>query len=641
MKVLSIKQKIAVSLILVVLLTAALISVTNVFRVSSDLEERVLGKELPNIMQRIALSVDKEISLMQTIARQIATDTFILDWNESGQDAEGEAKLITKLKRVVKQNGLSAASFADRRTAKYWNQDGFLRTLQNDARDGWFFGYRDSGLDNMVSTYRDPETGKTDLFVNYQQTDGRGLSGTAKSFDAMVKFLSDFQIEESGFVFLVNTDGQVQVHKNTDLLGKASLSSLFGQEASRTLMSPNKFNMHTTEFEGDDWILASSYIPSMKWYVVAQVPESEVFASVTSMSISSVISTFLIVLVVAPLGWVLAGRLTQPLHRQARLFKRLGQGDADLSYRLPETGEREIIAMAKGYNAFAEKLTEVFRHISESSSAMRRLATDLRSNVNATATSTKESDANIRRTSETLAQISQTVSEIAANANEAASSAQMIDTSGEEISLKVSQSRKDILALADKINDVSGVISALTQNTETIASVLEVIQSISDQTNLLALNAAIEAARAGEQGRGFSVVAEEVRNLAKKTAESTQQIQNIMAELRGTSEAVGGEMTQIIERSKVTSETILRTEEIMNDNKARFTEIFDANHHIATATEQQSVSIGDINTSMQKFKQNSHQNMQSVSEIAERAQQLTELVEMVDDQVAMFKAQGK
>ncbi len=637
MKTISIKQKIAVTLITSVLIASTLIGTTNMLGVKSGIEERVLGKELPNTVQRIANAVNQEIAVMQTIARQIATDEHILAWNAQGQSAEGEALLVKKLAKIVQLNDLSAASFADKQTAKYWNQDGFLRTLKQDAADAWFFAYTQGGKANMVSTYRYPETGKTDLFVNYQQINGRGLSGTAKSFESVIAFLSGFTLEETGFVYLVDASGMVQVHRDASLLGQTNLTQLYGGDAAGRLLLPNDFNVVTSTLSDREMVLASSYIPSMGWYVVAQVPEAEIFASVSDIIFKSVTWTLVIIILAAIGGWLVAGSITRPLTHLAELFNKMGQGDADLSYRLPENGQREIAAMARGYNSFAEKLQKVFSNITGSSESLREVAKTLRGSAEVTMSSAQQADDNIALISETLRQINTTVADIAANASDAATTAKTIEDNRGQISEVVESSRHDIQALADKINDVAEVIGSLTKNTETIAGVLEVIQSISDQTNLLALNAAIEAARAGEQGRGFSVVAEEVRNLAKKTAESTLEIQAIMDELRSTSHSASSEIAHIVERSRQTSDSIYRAEEILTANKQHFTEIADANHQIAAATEQQSVSIRDINENMQRFTQNSKENMQNVALIADRSSEVTQLAETVDDQLHQFQ----
>ncbi|MFC7005415.1 methyl-accepting chemotaxis protein [Bowmanella sp. JS7-9] len=636
MKNLSIKQKIAFSLIASVLIAAALVASINLLRVSSSVEQRVLEKELPNVVQRIAVEIDKEISQMQTIARQIATDPMILDWNQRGQSVEGERLLVAKLKQIATQNGLSAASFADRQSAKYWNQDGFLRTLQDDNRDGWFYAYKRSGLADMVSTYRYPD-GKTDLFVNYQQVSGRGLSGTAKSFESVITFLQSFTLEQSGFVFLADSQGVIQIHNDTNLLGTATLASQFGNAAASALLQQSTFAVSEASLDGQDWIVAASYIPSMQWYVVAQVPRSEVFAGVSRMVWESVIWTLLATAVTALLGWYLAGTLTRPLHRQARMFKRLGMGEADLNYRLPEEGEREVVAMARGYNAFAAKLQQVFDSISAEAAQLRGLATELRRQAEQSMHSSHETDTNTTHMSAAMAQINAAVSEIASNASHATNTAREVEDNRAQIAGVVARSRQDIHGLSNKIDDVAQVIETLNNNTQTIAGVLEVIQSISDQTNLLALNAAIEAARAGEQGRGFSVVADEVRSLAGKTAESTKEIQQIIEQLRQSAGSVTDEINQIVLGSRQTSESIQQAEEILASNKQRFAEILDITNQIAVATEQQSVSIREINQNMHKISEHSGQNMHTISDMAKHTLQMTELAAKVDSQLDQFR----
>lgn len=637
MKNISIKQKIAFSLIVSVLITAALIVSLNLYRSTTSLKDRVMGKELPNVVQRVAIAVDREITQMQTIARQIATDPIILDWNAKGQNKQGEKLLIEKLAGIAQRYHLSATSFADRQTGNYWNQDGFLRQLQNDDRDGWFYAYTSSGKADLVSTYHYENTGKTDLFVNFQQLNGRGLSGIAKSFDSVINMMESFKLEQTGFVFLADNSGLIEVHKNTSLMGKKSLADVFGHDVQRKLLADNDFNVVITETNGKKWVLASSMVPSTGWYVMAQVPYDEVFASLNSMVWDSVIGTLVVVIITGLAGWLLAGRLTRPLHHQARMFKQLGQGEADLSYRLPEQGEREILAMVHGYNEFAAKLQQVFDNIAAGSQQVSRVADSLQTSAQNTSESSHQADQSIIQMTNAMSQINEAVNDIAQNADKATQTAEEVDKSRNQVSEVVSKSRQDIELLGNKIDDVAGVIETLTENTETIEKVLDVIQSISDQTNLLALNAAIEAARAGEQGRGFSVVADEVRSLAQKTANSTLEIQQIMDQLQQTTKSVGKEITAIVAASKQTSESIHEAEEILAVNRQRSALIMDMNRQIAVATEQQAYSMKDINISMKDVGDYSNVNINNVERINTDTQQLSELVRNVESELAKFR----
>jgi methyl-accepting chemotaxis protein len=215
--------------------------------------------------------------------------------------------------------------------------------------------------------------------------------------------------------------------------------------------------------------------------------------------------------------------------------------------------------------------------------------------------------------------------------------ADQISTDGIVITEVIRSTQVDIKQLADKINDVAKVITSLTNNTETIAKVLETIQAISDQTNLLALNAAIEAARAGEQGRGFAVVAEEVRNLARRTADSTHEVQDIMEELKRTSGSATSEITLIIQQSKTTSNSISQAEKILLENQQHFAQISQTNKTVAAATNEQSVNIEAINMKMTDIRQSAQQNVQNVQKIADETLSLNQLAEKLDNLISLYQ----
>ncbi|MDP5133327.1 MAG: methyl-accepting chemotaxis protein [Paraglaciecola sp.] len=633
----SIRQKILLTLILFVMLTAMLVGTVSMLTAKSSIENRVLKSELPTTVEKIAENIDSDIVLMQVIARQIATDEHIHQWVNGVRDNAGEALLVRKLKAVAVANQLSAVSFADKNTADYWNQDGFLRRLKQDNADGWYYNYTASGKEYMVSVYRDPNTGKTDLFVNYQQPNGQGLSGTAKSFKSVVDMLASFQLEQSGFVYLVDGSGAVQLHKDSSVVGQASLTTLFDATTSAVLLNKQKFNMSVIDKNGQRFLLASSFIPSMGWFVVAEVPYDEMFSSLTSATWQILLWSLLVALLASIVAWFIAGTVTRPISQLAEVFSQLGQGNADLSYRLPQDGQKEIAVVAIGYNNFIQKLEDLFNQIAHSGEELRGVATLLKRDADQTKKSVEDSAQNTQTISNALEKVSASVVMAASNATDAAKVADQISGDGKVITDVIHSTQIDIKQLAEKINDVAKVITSLTNNTETIAKVLETIQAISDQTNLLALNAAIEAARAGEQGRGFAVVAEEVRNLARRTADSTHEVQDIMEELKRTSGSATTEIAQIIQQSQTTSTSISQAEKILLENQQHFVQISQTNKTVAMATNEQSENIESINIKMADIRYSAQQNVQNVQQIADETNSLNQLAEKLDSLISLYQ----
>ena len=632
----SIKQKIIVTLSMFVLITALLVGWLSISVARDDVQDRVMNSELPAIVTKISADIDGEIEIMLTLSRQIALDEFGNQWLSSGSPKADEAIILQKLNRIVRNNDLSGASFANRDTADYWNQLGFLRRLQDDAADGWFYAYRASGNTASVSIYTENNS-KTDLYVNYQDVNGLGLAGTSKSFDAVADMLSSFNIEETGFVYLVDGEGKIQLHKDRSLAGKATISGVFDSNTSRALLRKSAFNVVEVAHENGTKLLASSYIPNAGWYVIAEVPKEELFASLDAATVQIVIGTLVVIIASIAAAWFIAGTISRPIIKMGEVFTGLGQGNADLNFRMNESGQPEIRQVARGYNQFISKLSEMFSQVTTSSVKLRDVATSLRRYTDTTLESVRLSDENTAHISSTLNEVSVTISDVAQNANEAANIAGAVDANRIEISRVINMSKQDIVELASKIDDVSKVIESLANNTDTIATVLSNIEAISDQTNLLALNAAIEAARAGEQGRGFAVVAEEVRNLAKRTADSTKEVQEIMEELKQTSASATGEIGLIIDQSKQTADSIGEADNILQSNAKHFEEIADVNRLVATATEQQSVSIVDINQNMGEIKSNSQANMANVKAIADQTQGLNDLAERLDQLLKQFQ----
>ncbi|MGI2116044.1 methyl-accepting chemotaxis protein [Shewanella frigidimarina] len=238
-----------------------------------------------------------------------------------------------------------------------------------------------------------------------------------------------------------------------------------------------------------------------------------------------------------------------------------------------------------------------------------------------------------------ITQMSSTVSEVASHTSEAALLSQTATNEFNAGQIEVTKTQTDIDALAVKVSEAAQIIDLLSQDSKEIGSVLDVIQGIAEQTNLLALNAAIEAARAGEQGRGFAVVADEVRNLAQRTQESTRQIQAVIENMRASSVKAVAVMNEGQEQANSSVQQAKNAGESLQAINISVIKISDMNIQIATAAEQQSVVAADIN---QNFIQITHSALlaqQEAGKITAASYQLEELAKSLELNVKQFKTE--
>jgi methyl-accepting chemotaxis protein len=234
-------------------------------------------------------------------------------------------------------------------------------------------------------------------------------------------------------------------------------------------------------------------------------------------------------------------------------------------------------------------------------------------------------------------QMTATVQEVASNATNAAASANSADNNAKVGKEVVAATSDAISRLADEVENATNVIKGVEQDSASIGSVLDVIKGIAEQTNLLALNAAIEAARAGEQGRGFAVVADEVRSLASRTQESTQEIEEMIAKLQTGSKNAVGVMEQSREQAQAGVEQAREAAEALESITGAVATINDLNTQIASAAEEQSAVSEEINRSVVSISQISEETATGAEQTTSSANDLSKLAGDLQGLVSQFR----
>ncbi|WP_434950097.1 methyl-accepting chemotaxis protein [Shewanella sp. HL-SH4] len=631
---LTIKQKILLTVTLAVLLSTILVGVISQRSAKNVVEERMLSSEMPSILMQMRNKVELDISTLMNAAEQLASSKMLLKWLERGRPASEEGDVVAQLKGITQQYDLAQASFADRETAAYYTQDGFLRVL-NQQQDGWFFDYKNSGQERMLNVFTE-DNGDVKLFINYQQPNGRGLVGLAKSLDDMVNLLASFKIEDTGFVYLVDAEGQVKLYNDKNQKGR-TLNQLYPNADIQKLLNKNDFNLVKAAVDNQDMLIASSYISSMGWYLVAQVPEAEVFALIEESSYHILISTIIIAALFIAIAIAVAGSVSRPITQVAELFRNIGEGEGDLRQRLPVNGEDEIAQLARGFNSFISKIQDSVIEVAQTSEQLGKSAIDVSNQAHQTlADSQLQKDRTIMVVT-AINEMGATVNEIASNAAQAAVTAREADTESAEGQQVVTRARNTINQLSKDVGQVGEVIESLATHTKSIGGILDVIRAISEQTNLLALNAAIEAARAGEAGRGFAVVADEVRNLASRTAASTNEVQTMIDKLQSEASRAVSAMEQSRNRSREGVQAVDDASNSLSGISQQIASISDMNIQVAAATEEQSTVVEDINRNVTEINDITQRTAQTAQAAAQASQSLNQLATRLDTLVARFK----
>lgn len=315
------------------------------------------------------------------------------------------------------------------------------------------------------------------------------------------------------------------------------------------------------------------------------------------------ISSFKVLIIIALLvllllGWIFVNQILSPIQRLQERVTDISEGNGDLTLRVNITTQDEFGELGKSFDKFIEKIQNLIADITQSTNLAKTAAVDLSATFKVTAEAVNKQTFEVNTISNATTAMTAISSQVISGAREISQSVLNIDKNAQSTLSNVRQAAQSVNELVAEVTQGTETINSLKNHVTSIEPVLADINGIAEQTNLLALNAAIEAARAGEQGRGFAVVADEVRSLATRTQGSTNTIQQSITQLRSSAD----ESVRVINNSMLkgtqTTEITSQAEESLHQVAVEISRLTQMNQQTSDAITHQEQSVTSIASSL-------------------------------------------
>ncbi|AAV83067.1 MULTISPECIES: methyl-accepting chemotaxis protein [Idiomarina] len=354
----------------------------------------------------------------------------------------------------------------------------------------------------------------------------------------------------------------------------------------------------------------------------------------TSSWLNSIITIISIALAVL-ISWYTVRSISRPLSRVNHMLNIMADGN--LTERVDYNAQDEFGELASNTNKLTGNLRKLIEGIANRATQLATAAEQSSNVSDETTNAIDEQRRQIEQVATATQEMNSTASEMADGAEQALREIQHSDDEAKRVRQISDKNRATIEGLASEIKGASEVIDQLSENSKNIGGILDVIRGIADQTNLLALNAAIEAARAGEQGRGFAVVADEVRTLASRTQESTEEIQDMIENLQNDSQRAVTVMNKGREQAELSVQQSDEAAQALQSITESVHQASDSSNHIANAAKEQSSTAQDISERLESIVSIAEQTASGSKQTAQASNEVAKLADELQDSIKSFR----
>ncbi|MDD2034303.1 methyl-accepting chemotaxis protein [Pseudomonas sp. JL2] len=461
-----------------------------------------------------------------------------------------------------------------------------------------------------------------------------GVVGLDVSLKQLTELVKNIKLGDSGYLMLVEANGNVLVDPSD---AKHNFKPMAEIGPNYAELAKSGDGVTQIEIDGVPYMANVVSSKGLGWRFIGLIKRDEVMAEAASLTWLIAIIAAALAVVFAIVGASFASVIVRPIRGVANGLQEIAEGEGDLTRKLSVQGKDETASLASWFNQFLGMIAQLVQRIGSASSDLQSAAADtseVAQNMNEAAGRQRQA---VELVSTAFNEMVATANEVARSCSQAASSADEGYRDVHDGQHHIGEATGSVLKLSEDLQKSTQTMQALEQDSKNINTILDTIRSIAEQTNLLALNAAIEAARAGDQGRGFAVVADEVRALARRTADSTGEIDSLLGNLARRTQEVTLQMQGSLQGSKTSVERIQQARDSFDKIRISVDSIRDQNTQIATAAEEQHQVAEDINRHISQI----HTDAQLVEEYAHSAQtgsgRLTDISGQLKGLVGRFK----